>query len=65
MIEGLGDPYLWARETLSAPGRRWFAVVDGQGHVDLQLTEWPGPEWAGWHSLVFTSRAAPSVTWLS
>lgn len=42
------------------PGRRWFAVVDGAGVVDLQFTEWPDPSWAGWHSLVLTSRAAPA-----
>lgn len=39
-------------------GRRWFAVVDGRGRVDLQFTEWPDPAWAGWHALVLTSRAA-------
>ena len=40
------------------PGRRWFAVVDGRGRVDLQFTGWPDPGWAGWHALVLTSGAA-------
>lgn len=43
---------------VGVPGRRWFAVVDGRGRVDLQFTEWPDPAWAGWHALVLTSRAA-------
>jgi len=43
---------------VDVPGRRWFAVVDGQGRVDLQFTEWPDPAWAGWHALILTSRAA-------
>lgn len=43
---------------VDVPGRRWFAVVDGRGRVDLQLTEWPDPAWAGWHALILTSRAA-------
>lgn len=98
VIENIGDPYVWAREThdpqlllegsgsflcpenadllppqrgdeaehflpnevVEVPGRRWFAVLDGQGQVDLQLTEWPDAEWTGWHSLVLTSRAAPA-----
>lgn len=47
------------REVVETPGRRWFAVVDGRGRVDLQFTEWPDPAWAGWHSLVLTSEAAP------
>lgn len=46
-------------EIAKAPGRRWLTVVDGAGLVDLQLTEWPDPSWAGWHALVLTSRAAP------
>lgn len=45
-------------DIVAVPGRRWFAVVDGQGAVDLQFTEWPDPEWAGWHALVLTSLAA-------
>lgn len=45
---------------VGVPGRRWFALVDGAGAVDLQFTEWPDPAWAGWHSLVLTSRAAPT-----
>jgi len=47
------------REVTEVPGRRWFTVVDGQGRVDLQFTEWPDPAWAGWHALVLTSHAAP------
>lgn len=43
------------------PGRRWFALVDGAGAVDLQFTEWPDPAWAGWHSIALLSLAAPSV----
>jgi riboflavin biosynthesis pyrimidine reductase len=46
------------REVVEAPGRRWFTVVDGRGRVDLQFTEWPDPQWAGWHALVLTSQAA-------
>jgi riboflavin biosynthesis pyrimidine reductase len=46
------------RAVIEAPGRRWFAVVDGRGRVDLQFTEWPDPAWAGWHALVLTSEAA-------
>lgn len=99
VIEDIGDPYVWAREThdpevllegsgsflspahaelegaepgeapegehflppsvVDVPGRRWFAVVDGRGRVDLTFTEWPDPAWAGWHALVLTSLAAP------
>lgn len=47
-------------DVVSVPGRRWFALVDGAGRVDLQFTEWPDPAWAGWHSLVLTSWAAPA-----
>lgn len=47
-------------DVVRVPGRRWFAVVDGRGRVDLQLAEWPDDEWAGWHALVLTSRAAPA-----
>lgn len=53
-----GEHFL-PEEVIGVPGRRWFAVVDGRGAVDLQFTEWPDPSWAGWHSLVFTSWAAP------
>lgn len=45
---------------LAAPGRRWFAVVDGRGEVDVRFTEWPDEGWAGWHALVLTSHAAPA-----
>jgi 2,5-diamino-6-(ribosylamino)-4(3H)-pyrimidinone 5'-phosphate reductase len=45
---------------VDVPGRRWFAVIDGQGAVDLMFTEWPDPAWAGWHALVLTSQAAPA-----
>jgi riboflavin biosynthesis pyrimidine reductase len=54
-----GEHFLPA-DVVAAPGRRWFAVVDGRGAVDLQFTEWPDPSWAGWHALVLTSRAAPA-----
>lgn len=47
-------------EVTGVPGRRWFAVVDGRGQVDLTFTEWPDPAWAGWHALVLTSRGAPA-----
>lgn len=51
-----GEHYL-PPEIIDVPGRRWFAVVDGRGAVDLQFAEWPG-DTAGWHALVFTSLAA-------
>lgn len=53
-------------EIVKAPGRRWMAVVDGRGRVQLQFTEWPDPAWAGWHALVLTSRTvAPAhLAWL-
>lgn len=54
-----GEHYL-PQQVLAQPGRRWFALVDGAGRVDLQFTEWPDPAWAGWHSLVLTSLAAPA-----
>jgi 2,5-diamino-6-(ribosylamino)-4(3H)-pyrimidinone 5'-phosphate reductase len=55
-----GDHFL-PDDVVTAPGRRWFAVVDGRGRVDLQFTEWPDPAWAGWHALVLTSHAAPDA----
>lgn len=55
-----GDHFL-PDDVVGVPGRRWFALVDGVGRVDLQFTEWPDPAWAGWHSLVLTSRAAPAA----
>lgn len=54
-----GEHHLPA-EIVGVPGRRWFAVVDGRGAVDLQFTEWPDPSWAGWYALVLTSLAAPA-----
>lgn len=54
----VGEHFLPAA-VVAAPDRRWFTVVDGRGRVDLQFTEWPDPDWAGWHALVLTSRAAP------
>lgn len=48
-------------EIVDVPGRRWFAVVDGRGSVDLQFTEWPDPAWAGWYALVVTSQAASAA----
>jgi len=53
----VGEHFL-PEAVVGVPGRRWFAVVDGRGRVDLQFTEWPDPAWAGWHALVLTSRAA-------
>lgn len=55
-----GDHFL-PDDVVGVPGRRWFAIVDGVGRVDLRLTEWPDPAWAGWHSLVLTSLAAPAA----
>jgi 2,5-diamino-6-(ribosylamino)-4(3H)-pyrimidinone 5'-phosphate reductase len=48
------------------PQRRWMAIVDGRGRVQLQFTEWPDPAWAGWHALVLTSHAvAPAhLAWM-
>jgi hypothetical protein len=54
-----GEHFLPA-EVVDVPGRRWFAVVDGRGLVDLRFTEWPDPAWVGWHALVLTARAAPA-----
>jgi 2,5-diamino-6-(ribosylamino)-4(3H)-pyrimidinone 5'-phosphate reductase len=53
-------------DLVSVPGRRWMTVVDGRGRVQLQFTEWPDPQWAGWHVLVLTSTAvAPGhLDWL-
>ena len=45
---------------VDVPDRRWFAVVDGRGRVDIRFKEWPDPAWAGWHVLVLTSPAAPA-----
>ncbi len=45
-------------EVLAVAGRRWFALVDAAGRVDLRFTEWPDPAWAGWHSGVHRRRAA-------
>lgn len=55
-----GEHYLPDSIT-GVPGRRWFAVVDGRGQVNLRFTEWPDPTWAGWHALVLTSQAAPEA----
>ncbi len=44
-------------EVVDVPGRRWMAVIDGRGRVQLQFTEWPDPAWAGWHALMVVSRA--------
>jgi 2,5-diamino-6-(ribosylamino)-4(3H)-pyrimidinone 5'-phosphate reductase len=66
-----GDPsalyeHFLPAEVVSQEGRRWMAVVDGRGRVRLEFTEWPDPDWAGWHVLVLTCRAAaPShLAWL-
>lgn len=51
---------------VEADDRRWLALVDGRGRVQLQFTEWPDPGWSGWHALVVTSRAAAPehLAWL-
>jgi riboflavin biosynthesis pyrimidine reductase len=54
------DEHFLPQSVVDVPHRRWFAVVDGRGKVDLRFTEWPDPTWAGWHALVLTSRAAPA-----
>lgn len=66
-----GDPsplydHFLPAEVIGEAGRRWMAVVDGRGRVRWEFTEWPDPDWAGWHLLVLTSRAAaPShLAWL-
>jgi 2,5-diamino-6-(ribosylamino)-4(3H)-pyrimidinone 5'-phosphate reductase len=53
-------------EVVTAADRRWLAVVDGRGRVQLGFTEWPDPAWTGWHALVITSRAAAPghLAWL-
>lgn len=53
------EPHFLPSSVIGVPGRRWFAVVDGRGRVDLQFTQWPDPAWSDWHALVLTSRAAP------
>lgn len=61
--EGAGDAddVFLPGSVVSSPGRRWFAVVDGRGRVDLEYAEPPDPGWAGWHALVLTSGAAPAA----
>lgn len=61
----LYEPFL-PDEVVEREGRRWMAVVDGRGRVRLAFTEWPDPDWAGWHVLVLTCRAAPPshLAWL-
>lgn len=66
-----GDPsplyeHFLPAKVVEQAGRRWMAVVDGRGRVRLEFTEWPDPDWAGWHALVLTCRAAaPShLAWL-
>jgi 2,5-diamino-6-(ribosylamino)-4(3H)-pyrimidinone 5'-phosphate reductase len=53
-------------EVVAVAGRRWLALVDGRGRVQLQFKEWPEPGWEGWHALTVTSRAAapPHLAWL-
>ena len=53
------EPHFLPASVIAVPGRRWFAVVDGRGRVDLQFTQWPDPAWSDWHALVLTSGAAP------
>lgn len=49
-------PSFLPAEVVDVPGRRWMAIVDGRGRVELSFTEWPDPAWAGWHALVITTR---------
>jgi riboflavin biosynthesis pyrimidine reductase len=60
------DEHFLPTDVVSAPGRRWMAVVDGRGRVQLQFTEWPDPAWAGWHALMIVSRAVDPahLAWL-
>jgi 2,5-diamino-6-(ribosylamino)-4(3H)-pyrimidinone 5'-phosphate reductase len=58
--EPLEGEHFLPPSVVDVPDRRWFAVVDGGGRVDLTFTEWPDPAWAGWHALVLTSHAAPA-----
>ena len=61
-----GDNQHLPLDIVEQPGRRWFAVVDGRGRVQLQFTEYPDPSWSGWHALVLTSHAASTqhLNWL-
>lgn len=61
-----GSGHHLPRHLVDVVDRRWMAVVDGRGRVRLQFSEWPDPEWAGWHALIVTSRAvAPEhLAWL-
>jgi len=45
---------------VKAPGRKWFAVVDGRGRIRWMYKEYPGEEWAGWHVLVLVSQSTPA-----
>lgn len=51
------DAHHLPADIVDAPDRRWMAIVDGRGRVQLEFTEWPDPDWTGWHALVVTSRA--------
>lgn len=61
----LEDHFL-PREVVDVPGRRWMAVVDGRGRVQLQFKEWPDPAWAGWHALMVVSQSVDPahLAWL-
>lgn len=64
--ESLRDEHFLPAEVVEVPDRRWMAVVDGRGRVQLQFTEWPDPAWAGWHALMVVSRAVDPahLAWL-
>lgn len=64
--QALLDEHFLPDEVVDVPGRRWMAVVDGRGRVQLQFTEWPDPAWAGWHALMIVSRTVDPahLTWL-
>lgn len=51
------DGHFLPADVVDVPGRRWMAVVDGRGRVQLQFKEWPDAAWAGWHALMIVSRA--------
>jgi hypothetical protein len=60
------DEHFLPGAVVDVPGRRWMAVVDGRGRVQLQFREWPDPAWSGWHALMIVSRAVDPahLAWL-
>jgi 2,5-diamino-6-(ribosylamino)-4(3H)-pyrimidinone 5'-phosphate reductase len=63
-----GDPGLLYQDFLpeavvQRPGHRgWFTVVDGRGRVREWIKDGAvfGPDWEGWHLLVFVARHTPA-----